>query len=279
MIPSRYSTSLAPLSSPTLRRNVLREGYLAPRASDGGGGTAGYGAGAGTQGKGFTQAFETPYVVRSVRGSMVTGDVDTGWEWEHPRPRGGGEEDREEKFTRVRFDLREAKDSWRFHSGYPEVIGGGLLEEEEAEKNVNVNVNSNSNSNNDSNNDSNSNNDNDDKVTIHGLLGFFHSVLYKESGTGYSHVISISPRTFSVNMFSWFPLFFPFKVPLTVSTSQEELVVDMWRCVDKEEDEGEGERVSRVWYEWSGEVVRGGEVTGTAGGIHNPLGRSWSIMC
>jgi hypothetical protein len=40
---------------------------------------------------------------------------------------------------------------------------------------------------------------------VHGLAGFFDSVLYKDVH------ISINPATFSTGMFSWFPLFFPLR--------------------------------------------------------------------
>ena len=53
---------------------------------------------------------------------------------------------------------------------------------------------------------------NDDGVTltIHGFLGTFHSVLYQSPQCHGSEdrlsVISIAPHSFSVGMFSWFPL-------------------------------------------------------------------------
>jgi hypothetical protein len=58
-----------------------------------------------------------------------------------------------------------------------------------------------------------------DTVAIHGFLGSFHSVLYQSppsksenamknrgKGENRSAVISIAPNSFSVGMFSWFPL-------------------------------------------------------------------------
>ena len=58
------------------------------------------------------------------------------------------------------------------------------------------------------------NNNDDTTLTIHGFLGSFHSMLYEKMGNGEekedqqqrSSVISIAPNTFSVGMFSWFPL-------------------------------------------------------------------------
>jgi hypothetical protein len=43
-------------------------------------------------------------------------------------------------------------------------------------------------------------------VTMHGCLGYFSSVLYKDVN------ISILPATYSHGMFSWFPIFFPLRV-------------------------------------------------------------------
>ena len=55
-----------------------------------------------------------------------------------------------------------------------------------------------------------------DAVAIHGFVGSFHSVLYESppskamknrgKGESRSSVISIAPNSFSVGMFSWFPL-------------------------------------------------------------------------
>lgn len=50
-------------------------------------------------------------------------------------------------------------------------------------------------------------NNSDTAVTIHGFLGSFHSVLYESpDNEERSSVISIAPHSFSVGMFSWFPL-------------------------------------------------------------------------
>lgn len=90
-------------------------------------------------------------------------------------------------------------------------------------------------------------------VTLHGLAGTFHSVLY---GDVY---ISIEPETHSPGMFSWFPLFIPFAAPVRVEAG-ERIEVHVWRCVDDR----------KVWYEWclSSPVC-------TA--IQNPNGRSYWI--
>jgi len=44
---------------------------------------------------------------------------------------------------------------------------------------------------------------------IHGFSGFFDTVLYKDV------ILSIVPETFSKGMFSWFPIFFPFRVSIS----------------------------------------------------------------
>ena len=53
---------------------------------------------------------------------------------------------------------------------------------------------------------SNSNMQSDSTIVIHGFLGSFHSVLYEGKNKNRSSVISIAPNSFSVGMFSWFPL-------------------------------------------------------------------------
>lgn len=99
-------------------------------------------------------------------------------------------------------------------------------------------------------------------VTLHGLLGTFTAVLYASPrGDGYSE-ISIAPHRFSENMFSWFPLYFPFREPLHVPVGSN-VSVKMWRKT----------REGRVWYEWCAKVHRRGEVIATTP-IHNPNGRS-----
>ena len=63
-------------------------------------------------------------------------------------------------------------------------------------------------------------NSKDVTLTIHGFLGTFHSVLYRsvprlhdgESDVGKESVISIAPHSFSVGMFSWFPLVRPYSL-------------------------------------------------------------------
>ena len=117
-------------------------------------------------------------------------------------------------------------------------------------------------------------------MTFHGLLGSFHSVLYESKrkkreqdgpDESRSSVISIAPSSFSVGMFSWFPLYFPFKEPLRLPP-RATVNCSIWR----QSDEG------RVWYEWSAEVVHEEHddddecILGTSS-VHNPGGRSYHV--
>ncbi|KAL2166330.1 hypothetical protein VTG60DRAFT_2937 [Thermothelomyces hinnuleus] len=79
---------------------------------------------------------------------------------------------------------------------------------------------------------------------VHGLAGFFESVLYaSQTGKGKEPVeISILPDQIdrkSKDMISWFPIFFPLKKPLYFPQDTE-LEVSMWRQTDD----------TKVWYEW-----------------------------
>ena len=69
---------------------------------------------------------------------------------------------------------------------------------------------------------------------MHGFVGYFSSQLLGDVD------ISIHPDTFSDGMFSWFPIYFPLRVPLYVK-EEEQICLDMWRvCTD-----------TKVWYEWN----------------------------
>ncbi|GJD01565.1 arginine N-methyltransferase skb1 [Colletotrichum higginsianum] len=78
---------------------------------------------------------------------------------------------------------------------------------------------------------------------IHGLAGYFESVLYAPQTGGKEKVeISTHPELIdrkSKDMISWFPIFFPIKQPIYYPADTE-LEVTMWRQTDD----------SRVWYEW-----------------------------
>lgn len=60
--------------------------------------------------------------------------------------------------------------------------------------------------------------------------------------------LSTNPLTMdekSKDMISWFPIFFPLKVPIFVP-DESEMVVSMWRQTDDR----------KVWYEWVVEVFK-----------------------
>ncbi|KAF2185298.1 arginine N-methyltransferas-like protein [Zopfia rhizophila CBS 207.26] len=74
----------------------------------------------------------------------------------------------------------------------------------------------------------------------HGIAGYFETVLY--SGAAGTVELSTNPVTMdekSKDMISWFPIFFPIKVPIQV-TRESELEISMWRQTDDR----------KVWYEW-----------------------------
>lgn len=76
--------------------------------------------------------------------------------------------------------------------------------------------------------------------TCHGLAGYFETVLYP------GVELSMNPLTMedkSAGMISWFPIFFPFKVPVWLAGGSS-VEVSMWRQTDDR----------RVWYEWMMDV-------------------------
>lgn len=107
-------------------------------------------------------------------------------------------------------------------------------------------------------------------LTIHGFLGTFHSVLYESPFAKKSKakkiIISIAPHSFSVGMFSWFPLYFPLKQPLCVPEGSI-VHCSVWRRSDGE----------RVWYEWCAEVSSNDGIIWSTTSIHNPGGRSYHV--
>lgn len=66
-------------------------------------------------------------------------------------------------------------------------------------------------------------------IVVHGLTGTFDSLLYKKrTGGKEEERISIAPSTFSVGMFSWFPLFFPLREPMFLPAGGK-MAVSIWR--------------------------------------------------
>ncbi|KAH9502616.1 Protein arginine N-methyltransferase 5 [Bulinus truncatus] len=94
----------------------------------------------------------------------------------------------------------------------------------------------------------------DQDSIVHGFAGYFDTVLYKDI------TLSIVPETHSPGMFSWFPIFFPIRIPIMLPADST-VTIDIWRrCTPK-----------NVWYEWAFHC--GGQISP----IHNPKGRSYTI--
>lgn len=96
-------------------------------------------------------------------------------------------------------------------------------------------------------------------MTMHGIAGYFESVLYKDV------MISIHPDTHSPGMFSWFPIFFPIKTPLQVPAGAE-VILDFWRKTDKK----------KIWYEWAVIITKDHQDLSITP-IHNVGGRSYYV--
>uniref|UniRef100_A0A8C1SWM8 Protein arginine N-methyltransferase 5 n=1 Tax=Cyprinus carpio TaxID=7962 RepID=A0A8C1SWM8_CYPCA len=88
---------------------------------------------------------------------------------------------------------------------------------------------------------------------LHGFAGYFEATLYKDV------TLSIKPETHSPGMFSWFPILFPLKQPIPLS-SGDNVSVRFWRCNNGK----------KVWYEWA-------VTEPICSAIHNPSGRSYTI--
>eukprot|EP00041_Stephanoeca_diplocostata_P015660 m.299516 g.299516 ORF g.299516 m.299516 type:complete len:322 (+) comp20115_c0_seq6:1462-2427(+) len=71
-------------------------------------------------------------------------------------------------------------------------------------------------------------------AVMHGFAGYFESVLYKDV------IISINPPTHSPGMFSWFPIYFPFKTPVYIPENSD-ITIHIWRRT----------LGYKVWYEWT----------------------------
>ncbi|KAI8099404.1 PRMT5 arginine-N-methyltransferase-domain-containing protein [Halteromyces radiatus] len=99
----------------------------------------------------------------------------------------------------------------------------------------------------------------DKTMTMHGVAGYFESVLYKDV------TISIHPDTHSPGMFSWFPIFFPIRTPLQVPQGAQ-VCLDFWRQTDKK----------KIWYEWAVTISKDNEDLAITP-IHNVGGRSYWV--
>lgn len=88
---------------------------------------------------------------------------------------------------------------------------------------------------------------------VHGFAGYFDCVLYG------AERISIHPKTLSVGMFSWFPMFFPLRRPEYLRRGSV-IRSHWWRRHD----------AHKVWYEWALSEP-------SPSPVQNLSGRSWPI--
>mmetsp|Transcript_3099 Transcript_3099/g.4782 ORF Transcript_3099/g.4782 Transcript_3099/m.4782 type:complete len:589 (+) Transcript_3099:15-1781(+) len=95
-------------------------------------------------------------------------------------------------------------------------------------------------------------------VTLHGFVGYFESVLYKDLK------LSTLPETHSEDMCSWFPMYFPIKKPVFAKRGEVEL--NIWRCNSS----------GKAWYEWELSVYYRENLTQTSG-IQNVNGEQFWI--
>lgn len=97
-------------------------------------------------------------------------------------------------------------------------------------------------------------------MVMHGIAGYFESVLYKDV------LMSIHPQTHSPEMTSWFPIYFPLRSPVQLPKGST-VALDFWRLTDTQ----------KIWYEWAVTVrgKNGDEISATP--IHNVRGRSYYV--
>jgi len=283
-IPQNYTAFMAPVSSARLHSEAKTQSCIPLNTN----------AGPASPAIGMQRALETPYVVRSHAASQTHRERPC-WTFSHPHPAGPAEADvaspADDMDTSNQRDANPSARAvehvnndrhahlsfeWSPTSGAGIGCGYGAVDQDvetvaaSASQSPSLGA--------------------ENTLTIHGFLGSFHSVLYERIGRTdntqqqqqqqqRSSVISIAPSTFSVGMFSWFPLFFPLKEPLRVPPGAT-VNCSVWRRSDEE----------RVWYEWCAEVVTTAIATNSETGkeeatsvvwstssIHNPGGRSYHV--
>ena len=94
---------------------------------------------------------------------------------------------------------------------------------------------------------------------IHGFAGYFTAELYQDI------FYSTNPATHTLGMHSWFPLYFPVKIPFKAFKGNE-VAIQIWR----------NHSGSAVWYEWAMQVRDGNKVVHQTF-IHNSMGKGYSI--
>ncbi|KAH8677593.1 protein arginine N-methyltransferase [Xylariales sp. PMI_506] len=163
-------------------------------------------------------AFETPWVVRLYQLDFVTQRVpgrprfQQAWEFVHPLPQST-------------MDMIDARKSGGVVGGGGGSMAGGVGANDHNSRHCHLTFVC------------------KDRGVIHGLAGYFESVLYAPKvGNKEMVELSILPEMIdrkSKDMISWFPIFFPLKKPLYFPPDTE-LEVSMWRQTDD----------TKVWYEW-----------------------------
>ena len=93
-----------------------------------------------------------------------------------------------------------------------------------------------------------------DNISIHGFNGYFESVLYKNI------LMSTNPRTHTVGMFSWFPIYFPLRPEhiMTDVKKGDDIEIAMWRRANK----------TSVWYEYAIVQPRASRIHNFEGWVH-----------
>lgn len=238
-IPQNYTSYLAPVTSMRLHAESHAHAFFPSEPTQGPGGKP----------CGVLQAMETPYVVRTHAATQLHEELPC-WTFTHPLQKEGlplqdaAQNVENERYAEVIFDLgKDGKAA--FGSGYQKVNERlTLLAKSDIGKGLNENFSNQS-------------------YTIHGYLGSFHCLLYQSVlDQTLSSVISIAPSSFSVGMFSWFPLYFPLREPQIAPKGSSAKCIIYRKC-----DE------NRVWYEWCSEIIVNNTSINTSP-LHNPNGRS-----
>ena len=250
-IPQSYQSFVAPVSSMRLHAEARAQAYTPTKSTDGPGG----------QPFGMLRAMETPYVVRPYAASQMCTEKPC-FEFRHVSdlspPTGFNSSSTSpslvdnDQFATLEFRIDPASVGSGCGYGPLDVAISSISKESSSSETV-VPTNFRT------------------GVTIHGILGTFEAILYHNTNSNNKEpvVLSTAPASFSNGMFSWFPLYFPFKEPIHVPY-EATLRLNLWRRSDS----------SRVWYEWLLEVVLlpgRAEVLLSTSGIHNPNGRSYFV--
>jgi len=255
-IPQRYVSFLAPVSSMRLHAEAQAQAYSPSNASEG---PAGKPCGA-------LQAMETPYVVRTHAASQTHLELSC-WDFSHPLTDRVSNVCTQEAANSVNNE-RHKELLFVNDTAHGAGSGSGYGMYDSSVTAIAASVRNDGSTTQDKSNTG---------ITIHGFLGTFHCVLYQStSNNEASSIISTAPSSFSVGMFSWFPLFFPLREPLYLPNTAT-LKVNMWRKTDVLGGPNGGGG-GKVWYEWCAEVQSVGTTqniqTLNVSPVHNPSGRS-----